>query len=53
MVSCFETTHSDLRLAVEGCLVGLFRGVVNYIRREFEIMRLGNTNFAYSLTGQW
>jgi hypothetical protein len=23
VVSCVETTHNDLRLAVEGCLVGL------------------------------
>ena len=39
-----ETTHNDLRLAVEGCLVELFRVSLTILRWEFEIMRLGCTN---------
>ena len=50
MVSCVETTHNDLRLAVEGCLVGFFSGVVNYIRREFEIMQLDSPILRFALT---
>ncbi len=54
VVSCVETTHNDFRLAVEGRLVELFRvSLTNYIRWEFKIMRLGNTNPAFSLTTAW
>ena len=32
---------------------GIISDVANYIRREFEIMWLGNTKFAFSLTIAW
>ena len=53
VVSCVETTHNDLRLAVETLSGGIISGVANYIRREFKIMRVGNTNSAFLLTTTW